>query len=43
MMDEEVLKYEGYRPKLMYILVILTILVRHLSSLMMALKYLYKI
>jgi len=43
MMNDEVLKYTGHKPRLIHVLTMLMILVRHLSSLMTALRCFHKI
>ena len=43
MINKEILKYKGHISKLMHILAILAILVRHLSFLMTILRYFYEI
>ena len=43
MMNNKVLKYTGYRPRLIYVLAMLMILVRYLSFLMTALRYFHEI
>jgi len=42
-MNDEVLKYTGYRPRLIHVLAMLMILVRYLLSLVTVLKCFYEI
>ena len=42
-MNNEVLKCAGHRPRLIHMLAMLIVLVRHLLSLMTALRYFHEI
>ena len=42
-MNDEVLKYTGHKPRSIYVLAMLMILMRHLSSLIAALRCFHKI
>ena len=43
MMDDDVLKYSGHRPRSIHVLAMLMILVKYLLSLMIAFRYFHEV